>query len=163
MPQETISIQIDIPAPVHQVLKNYIRNLKKPPRVDSTTGDTVIEPLFDTPYGSRKFTIADPDGNISLDQRAAETVGSTTRFPSLTIGSETGIHGGARGLHLTPVDLAARQRDPGLRCGRTQLEASFQLGHRVVDLAVDLSLGRQLLKINSRHLHVYVDPIHHRP
>jgi hypothetical protein len=46
MPQQTISIQIDIPAPVHQVLKNYIRNLKKPPRVDSTTGDTVIEPLF---------------------------------------------------------------------------------------------------------------------
>ena len=46
MPQETISIQIDIPAPVHQVLQNYIRNLKKPPRVDSASGDTVIEPLF---------------------------------------------------------------------------------------------------------------------
>ena len=24
---------------------------------------TVIEPLFDTPWGTRKFTIADPDGN----------------------------------------------------------------------------------------------------
>jgi predicted enzyme related to lactoylglutathione lyase len=24
---------------------------------------TVVEPLFDTPYGARKFTIADPDGN----------------------------------------------------------------------------------------------------
>lgn len=23
----------------------------------------VVEPLFDTPYGSRKFTIKDPDGN----------------------------------------------------------------------------------------------------
>ncbi|HEY6744894.1 MAG TPA: VOC family protein [Mycobacteriales bacterium] len=23
----------------------------------------VVEPLFDTPYGSRKFTITDPDGN----------------------------------------------------------------------------------------------------
>jgi hypothetical protein len=46
MPQQTISIQIDIPAPVHQVLKNYIRNLKGPPRMDSTTGDTAIEPLF---------------------------------------------------------------------------------------------------------------------
>jgi predicted enzyme related to lactoylglutathione lyase len=23
---------------------------------------TVVEPLFDTPYGTRKFTIADPDG-----------------------------------------------------------------------------------------------------
>lgn len=35
-----------------------------------------------------------PDGGISLDQRAAEFVGSRTRFPSLTIGSENGLHGG---------------------------------------------------------------------
>lgn len=35
-----------------------------------------------------------PEGNISLDQRAAETVGGATRFNSLTIGSEDGIHGG---------------------------------------------------------------------
>lgn len=24
---------------------------------------TVIEPIYDTPWGTRKFTIADPDGN----------------------------------------------------------------------------------------------------
>ena len=36
------------------------------------------------------------DGGISLDQRAAEFVGSRTRFPSLTIGSEDGLHGGCR-------------------------------------------------------------------
>jgi hypothetical protein len=35
-----------------------------------------------------------PEGNISLDQRAAETIGGATRFPSLTLGSEDGIHGG---------------------------------------------------------------------
>lgn len=35
-----------------------------------------------------------PEGGISLDQRAAEFVGPQTRFPSLTIGSETGLHGG---------------------------------------------------------------------
>jgi hypothetical protein len=35
-----------------------------------------------------------PEGNISIDQRAAETVGGVTRFPSLTIGSEDGLHGG---------------------------------------------------------------------
>ncbi|MEN3941051.1 DUF1552 domain-containing protein [Prosthecobacter sp. SYSU 5D2] len=35
-----------------------------------------------------------PDGNITLDQLAAETIGGATRFPSLTIGSEDGIHGG---------------------------------------------------------------------
>ena len=37
-----------------------------------------------------------PEGNISLDQRAAETVGGSTRFPSLTIGSQSGIHGGCQ-------------------------------------------------------------------
>lgn len=36
------------------------------------------------------------DGGISLDQRAAEHVGANTRFPSLTIGSENGLHGGCR-------------------------------------------------------------------
>lgn len=35
-----------------------------------------------------------PDGNITLDQRAAETVGGATRFSSLTVGSEDGLHGG---------------------------------------------------------------------
>jgi hypothetical protein len=35
-----------------------------------------------------------PEGNITIDQRAAETVGGATRFPSLAIGSEDGIHGG---------------------------------------------------------------------
>ena len=35
-----------------------------------------------------------PEGGISVDQRAAEFVGSRTRFPSLTIGSEDGLHGG---------------------------------------------------------------------
>ncbi|MCB1062773.1 MAG: DUF1552 domain-containing protein [Verrucomicrobiae bacterium] len=37
-----------------------------------------------------------PEGNISVDQRAAETVGGATRFPSLTVGSEDGIHGGCQ-------------------------------------------------------------------
>ncbi|MBL9200466.1 MAG: DUF1552 domain-containing protein [Opitutaceae bacterium] len=35
-----------------------------------------------------------PEGNITLDQRAAETVGGATRFSALTIGSEDGLHGG---------------------------------------------------------------------
>jgi hypothetical protein len=35
-----------------------------------------------------------PDGNITIDQRAAETIGGATRFPSLAIGSEDGVHGG---------------------------------------------------------------------
>ncbi len=37
-----------------------------------------------------------PDANISLDQFAAESIGGFTRFPSLTVGSEDGIHGGCQ-------------------------------------------------------------------
>ena len=54
-----------------------------------------------------------PEGNISLDQRAAETVGGATRFPSLTIGSEDGIHGGCMmcwtrsGTRVPPIPGAA--------------------------------------------------------
>ncbi|MEM9585729.1 MAG: DUF1552 domain-containing protein [Planctomycetota bacterium] len=50
-----------------------------------------------------------PDAGISLDQLAAEHVGSRTRFPSLTIGSEGGLHGGCRmswtrsGTRVPPV------------------------------------------------------------
>ena len=49
------------------------------------------------------------EGGISLDQRAAEHVGSETRFPSLTIGSESGLHGGCQmswtrtGTRVPPV------------------------------------------------------------
>src|SRR5262249_35809919 len=49
------------------------------------------------------------DGNISMDQRAAETVGGATRFPSLTLGSEEGLHGGCMmcwtrsGTRVTPI------------------------------------------------------------
>lgn len=34
------------------------------------------------------------EGGISLDQRAAEHVGSATRFPSIGVGSDNGLHGG---------------------------------------------------------------------
>lgn len=50
-----------------------------------------------------------PDGGISVDQRAAELVGSQTRFPSLTVGSEDGLHGGCMmswsrtGTRIPPV------------------------------------------------------------
>jgi hypothetical protein len=35
-----------------------------------------------------------PEGNITVDQRAAETLGGATRFTTLALGSESGIHGG---------------------------------------------------------------------
>ncbi|HSH95661.1 MAG TPA: DUF1552 domain-containing protein [Roseimicrobium sp.] len=50
-----------------------------------------------------------PDGNVSLDQFIAEKVGEQTRFSSLTVGSEGGIHGGCQiawtrsGVRVPPV------------------------------------------------------------
>ena len=38
-----------------------------------------------------------PDGNVTIDQFLADEVGFETRFPSLTVGSEGGIHGGGGG------------------------------------------------------------------
>ncbi|MEO0414408.1 MAG: DUF1552 domain-containing protein [Verrucomicrobiota bacterium] len=50
------------------------------------------------------------DGNITIDQRAAEAVGLETRFPSLVVGSESGLHGGCQmswtrtGVRVPPIE-----------------------------------------------------------
>lgn len=51
-----------------------------------------------------------PDGNLTMDQRAAEFVGAQTRFPSMTVGIEDGLHGGCRmcwtrnGVRVPPIE-----------------------------------------------------------
>jgi hypothetical protein len=50
-----------------------------------------------------------PNGNVSIDQFLADEVGFQTRFPSLTVGSEGGIHGGCQiawtrsGVRVPPI------------------------------------------------------------
>ncbi len=50
-----------------------------------------------------------PEGNMTVDQRAAEHMGAETRFPSLTVGSEDGLHGGCQmswtrsGVRVPPI------------------------------------------------------------
>lgn len=50
-----------------------------------------------------------PDGNVTIDQFIADEVGKQTRFPSLTVGSEGGIHGGCQlswtrsGIRVPPI------------------------------------------------------------
>ncbi|HYF35351.1 MAG TPA: DUF1552 domain-containing protein, partial [Prosthecobacter sp.] len=50
-----------------------------------------------------------PDGNVTIDQYLADAVGFETRFPSLTVGSEGGIHGGCQiawtksGVRVPPI------------------------------------------------------------
>jgi hypothetical protein len=49
------------------------------------------------------------DGNVTIDQFIADAVGKQTRFPSLTVGSEGGIHGGCQmswtrsGVRVPPI------------------------------------------------------------
>lgn len=50
-----------------------------------------------------------PNGNVTIDQFIADEVGTQTRFPSLTVGSEDGIHGGCQiawtksGVRVPPI------------------------------------------------------------
>ena len=50
-----------------------------------------------------------PDGNVTIDQFIADEIGTQTRFPSLTVGSEGGIHGGCQiawtrsGVRVPPI------------------------------------------------------------
>ncbi|MFN3193176.1 MAG: DUF1552 domain-containing protein [Aureliella sp.] len=49
------------------------------------------------------------DGNVTIDQFIADEIGKATRFPSLTVGSEGGIHGGCQlswtksGIRVPPI------------------------------------------------------------
>ena len=58
-----------------------------------------------------------PDGNVSIDQYLADEVGFETRFPSLTVGSEGGIHGGCQiawtksGVRVPPITGPAQLFD----------------------------------------------------
>ncbi len=50
-----------------------------------------------------------PDGNVTVDQFIADAIGKQTRFASLTVGSEGGIHGGCQlawtrsGIRVAPI------------------------------------------------------------
>src|SRR3954463_3717413 len=82
-----------------------------------------------------------PGGNVTIDQFMADEIGFQTRFPSLTVGSEGGIHGGCQiawtkaGVRVPPItgpaelfdrlfveDSAERQ---ARRNGENRLQASI--------------------------------------
>ncbi|MCB1210355.1 MAG: DUF1552 domain-containing protein [Verrucomicrobiales bacterium] len=58
-----------------------------------------------------------PNGNVTIDQFIADEVGYQTRFPSLTVGSEGGIHGGCQiawtksGVRVPPIEGPAELFD----------------------------------------------------
>jgi hypothetical protein len=58
-----------------------------------------------------------PGGNVTIDQFMADEIGFQTRFPSLTVGSEGGIHGGCQiawtksGVRVPPISGPAELFD----------------------------------------------------
>ncbi len=108
-----------------------------------------------------------PEGNISLDQRAAETIGGATRFPSLTIGSEDGLHGGCMmcwtrsGTRVPPIsgprELFRKLFITEAAHDRARAADRFALQGSILD-AVNgdaKSLGRQLGKRDQEKLDEY--------
>jgi hypothetical protein len=111
------------------------------------------------------------DGGISLDQRAAEFVGSQARFPSLAVGSEDGTSGGCQmswtrsGTRVPPIPgprqlfrLLFVDEGPDERrkaADRVALEGS------ILDVVLGdaRSLNRHLSKPDSRKLDEYLTSV----
>lgn len=112
-----------------------------------------------------------PEGNITMDQRAAETVAGATRFPSLSIGSETGIHGGCQmcwtrsGTRVPPIPgarelfntLFVNESTDNLKAARDR----FALKGSILDAAHGdaKSLGRRLDSMDRDKLDEYFTSI----
>lgn len=112
-----------------------------------------------------------PDGNVTLDQFAADEVAGQTRFASLTIGSEDGIHGGCQmswtktGTRVPtipgPEQLFRRLFVQETESERAQAISRFQLQGSILDLVRDQthSLERKLNDFDRRKLDEYLTSV----
>ena len=92
-----------------------------------------------------------PEGNITLDQRAAETIKGATRFPCLTIGSESGIHGGCQlswtrsGNRAAPItkasELYTRLLISDGESEKAKVAEHLRLGGSILDMVTDEAKG----------------------
>ena len=112
-----------------------------------------------------------PDGGISLDQRAAEHVGARTRFPSLAIGSEDGLHGGCQmswtrsGTRIPPIsgprELFRLLFVDEPADAKRQATDRIALQGSILDAVLGdaRSLDRRLSKPDSRKLDEYLSSV----
>lgn len=112
-----------------------------------------------------------PEAGMSLDQRAAEHVGSKTRFPSLTIGSEGGLHGGCRmswtrsGTRIPPIEgpreLFTKLFVDGGESAKQQMLDRIDLESSILDtvLADANSLSKRLNSSDRDKLDEYLSSI----
>ena len=112
-----------------------------------------------------------PLGNVTIDQYAAEEFAGETRFPSLTIGSESGIHGGCQlswtrtGTRVPPIPgpeqlfkllfIKSNEKDKTAAVKRFQLQAS------ILDLVRDEahSYKKKLNKKDQSKLEEYLSSV----
>jgi Protein of unknown function (DUF1552) len=109
-----------------------------------------------------------PEGGISLDQRAAEFVGSQTRFPSMAIGSEDGLHGGCMmswtrtGTRIPPIagprELFRMLFVDEDREAKQKADDRISLQGSILDAVLGdaKSLNQRLSKPDSRKLDEYL-------
>lgn len=114
---------------------------------------------------------AAPDGGISLDQRAAEHVGSATRFPSLTVGSESGLHGGCQmswtrtGTRVPPIqgprELFTKLFVNDDKKSKQRANERINLQESILDAVMGdaKSLGRRLSKDDRTKLDEYLSSV----
>ena len=100
-----------------------------------------------------------PMGNVTIDQFAAEQIPGQTRFPTLTIGDETGIHGGCQiswtktGTRVPPIPGPEQlfeklfvQIDPSQKAVRND---QFKLQASILDVVRD-EANRIERRLNSQ-------------
>ncbi len=93
-----------------------------------------------------------PEGNVTLDQYLADEIGFQTRFPSLTVGSEGGIHGGCQiawtrsGVRVPPITNPAELFEKIFVSDSPQQRARREVDNAVQASVLDSVLGeaRQL-------------------
>ncbi|MCG8602411.1 MAG: DUF1552 domain-containing protein [Verrucomicrobiales bacterium] len=88
-----------------------------------------------------------PDGNVTIDQFIADEVGVQTRFPSLTVGSEGGIHGGCQiawtrsGVRVPPITGPADLFEKLFVDDTPERRAQRSVENRLQDSILDSVLG----------------------
>ena len=112
-----------------------------------------------------------PDGNITVDQLAAESIGGQTRFASLTVGSDSGIHGGCQmswsraGTRVPPI-TGPRELFERLFIGvaKSDLERAadrFRMKQSILDAVGDeaKSVAKKLNRRDTQKLDEYLNSI----
>ncbi|MFG0261590.1 MAG: DUF1552 domain-containing protein [Novipirellula sp. JB048] len=112
-----------------------------------------------------------PAGNVTIDQYLADQIGGETRFSSLTIGSEGGIHGGCQmswtqsGVRVPPIPGPAELFDKLFVTQsperRAQQRQDAELGVSILDSILDEanSLSRRVNREDKAKLDEYFSSI----